>query len=286
MFARSTAFNSISTPSMNFSGSLAVVGIGIRSPGHTTLEAVSRIESADKVFCLVPSPLAEYWLRGLNAETESLSSLYAVGKKRSETYREVVDRITSAVRTGQRVCAVSYGHPGVAADPFHESIRQLRAEGFSAEMLPAVSSEDALFADLGVDPINRGCLSYEATDFVLCRRSMDPAANLILWQIGVICEWGYKPQTTAWNQDGLVVLTERLLEVYPPDHQVVIYEAASVVPCEPSIDRVALQGLPNARVSVISTLFVPPTARARIHEPTARRLSIELRCRASGAPLS
>jgi hypothetical protein len=34
-------------------------------------------------------------------------------------------------------------------------------------MLPAVSAEDCLFADLGVDPGAAGCQSHEAADFLI-----------------------------------------------------------------------------------------------------------------------
>src|SRR5580658_2612136 len=129
---------------MTRGGSLVVVGIGIRSPAQATFEAASRIKSADKVFILVPDPVAHYWVRTLNAKAESLSHLYSEGKGRRDTYREIVERVTSAVREGLGVCAVTYGHPGFAAFPFHESIRQLRAEGFSTEMLAGISSTDCL----------------------------------------------------------------------------------------------------------------------------------------------
>jgi hypothetical protein len=46
-------------------------------------------------------------------------------------------------------------------------------------MLPAISAEDCLFADLGVDPADHGCPSYEATDFLVhgaAHRSCDGEA--------------------------------------------------------------------------------------------------------------
>jgi uncharacterized protein YabN with tetrapyrrole methylase and pyrophosphatase domain len=255
-------------------GSLTAVGIGIRSPAQATFEAVSHIEHADTVLCLVSDPLALYWVHSLNANTETLGVHYAQGKNRDDTYAEMVERMTSAVRDGHRVCAVSYGHPGVAAFPFHETIRLLRAEGLSAEMLAGVSAEDCLFAELGVDPTNGGCLSYEATDFLLRRRLVDPAANLILWQVGVIAERGFKVDPDAWNRDGLRILAERLLEVYPPDHEVVVYEASRLSGCEPMIERVALSRLPEARVTAMATLFVPPMTKAPLDEAMAQRLGL------------
>ena len=255
-------------------GSLTVVGIGIRSPAQATFEAASRIEHADKVFSLVTDPLAQYWVRSLNRTTESLGVHYAVGKDRTDTYHEMVERIIAAVREGLRVCAVSYGHPGVAAFPFHESMRILAAEGFDVEMLPGVSAEDALFADVGIDPTAGGCLSYEATDFLLRKRLIDPACNVVFWQIGVIAERGYKLERHAWNRDGLRALAERLLEVYPGDHEVVVYETSPTVACVPAIQRVRLEDLAQARVGAMATLFVPPMYAVPIDAAMVRRLAI------------
>jgi uncharacterized protein YabN with tetrapyrrole methylase and pyrophosphatase domain len=255
-------------------GSLWAVGIGIRAPSQATLEASARIERADRVFSIVADPLAEYWIRTLNPKTEALGSLYAVGKERLTTYHEMVERILGAVRQGFEVCAVSYGHPGVAAYPLHESVRRARAEGFRAQMLAGISAEDCLFADLGVDPINGGCRSYEATDFLVHRRGADPTSNLILWQVGAIAILVYKPDVEAWNRDGLAVLTETLLETYRADHEVVVYEAAKLPVCEPTIERVPLRELPRARVTAMSTLFVPPMAKADADEAMLKRLGI------------
>ena len=254
------------------SGSLCAIGVGIRAPAQASLEAVSRIQGADKVFSLLADPLSEYWVQTLNESAESLADLYAVGKERLQTYREMVERIVGTVRRGDRVCAVSYGHPGVAAYPLHESVRRARAEGFPAEMLPGISAEDCLFADLGIDPIPVGCRSYEATDFLVYRRAADPASNLILWQIGAIGEPGFIPTDSIWNQAGLEVLTEKLLETYPHDHEVVVYEAAQIVLCKPAVQRVALRELPGARVTPLSTLFVPPATRALPDGEMVRRL--------------
>lgn len=266
------------------SGSLTAVGIGIRAPAQATLEATARIETAQKVFSLVADPLAEYWLRRVNPNTESLAGLYAIGKNRRETYREMIERILDAVREPSHVCAVAYGHPGVAAYPLHESIRRAREEGFSAEMLPGVSAEDCLFADLGLDPVEGGCASYEATDFLLYRRALDPACNLLLWQIGAIAEPGYKRERNGpWNPAGVAVLTEVLLETYPPNHEVVVYEAAQVPLAQPRIARIALATLPKAPMTAMSTLLVPPLVKPALDAAMARRLGLAAEPKASSA---
>jgi uncharacterized protein YabN with tetrapyrrole methylase and pyrophosphatase domain len=256
-------------------GELWAVGIGIRAPAQATSEASAQIASADKVLSIVADPLAEYWIYTLNPHIESLARFYAAGKDRRETYEEMVDEILRFVREGLRVCAVSYGHPGVAAYPLHESIRRARAEGFPAQMLAGISAEDCLFAELGVDPTDAGCRSYEATEFLLYGRSADPTSNLVLWQVGAIGISEYKPMVTAWNRQGLAVLTETLLEAYRADHEVVVYDAASLPICRSRIRRVPLGKLQDAPMTAMSTLFVPAMKEAQVDEAMVRRLGLQ-----------
>src|SRR5262245_12268738 len=133
-------------------GSLVVVGIGIKLAAHATTEALECMRRAAKLFYLLTDPAAEAWVRRLNTSATTLDDCYAAGKPRDWSYRRMTDRIIGAVREGLDVCAAFYGHPGVFADTPHQSIRRARREGFPARMLPAVSAEDCLIADLGMDP--------------------------------------------------------------------------------------------------------------------------------------
>lgn len=255
-------------------GSLSVVGIGIRAPSQTTLEASARIQDADKVYTIVADPLAECWIRQLNRNTESLSVLYAAGKPLNETYREMVERIVGGVRNNLRVCAASYGHPGVFAYPLHESMRRLRRDGFDVEMLAGVSAEDCLFAELGIDPAVAGCRSYEATDFLIRRGLADASSGLILWQIGAIAETCPQADRSAWNRAGIAVLTESLLATYRHDHEVIVYESARFPICDSIVVRVALKDLPYVTITPLSTLYVPPMTKPQLDDAMMRRLGM------------
>jgi uncharacterized protein YabN with tetrapyrrole methylase and pyrophosphatase domain len=244
-------------------GSLVVVGTGIRSVGQLTIEAIARIKYADRVFYLVAEPVAQETIRTLNpAGCRSLAGLYREGKPRRETYREMVDEILASVRSGARTCAVFYGHPGVFVDPAHAAIRQARAEGFQAEMLPGVSAEDCLFADLGIDPATAGCQSYEATDFLVNHRQIDSTSHVVLWQVGVLGDRTFS--LTVRESTPLGLLRERLARTYPRSHQICAYEAAVLPCCAPSIRWLALDALDQTSLSIVSTLYIPPSAPPRI----------------------
>jgi uncharacterized protein YabN with tetrapyrrole methylase and pyrophosphatase domain len=237
-------------------GSLTVVGTGIRSVGQLTIESIVCIKQADKVFYIVSEPIAESLILRLNPAAESLQKYYVQGKPRLQTYKEFVDRIMESVRQGKRTCAAFYGHPGVFVLPSHAAVRQARSEGYEARMLPGISAEDCLFADLGVDPAASGCQVYDATDFVMHHRKLDPSSAVILWQIGVVGHWTF--QQTGYANLGLPLVLEKLSEYYRPDHSVVVYEAAVLPGCEPVIQPVPLCQLPFAPLSPGSTLYVPP----------------------------
>ena len=250
-----------------------VVGCGIIAPAQVTTEARLHIERADCVFSLVADPVAAQWLTSVNPRTQSLAGLYRVDKPRRETYEEMTATIVARVVDGASVCAVSYGHPGVFARPLHDAVKRVRAAGLEATMLPAVSAEDCLFAELGIDPAQTGACSFEATDFLIYDRHVDRTATIILWQIGVIGERSYKRQSDAWNIDGVRALVERLERSYGAEHEVIVYQAAQLITGRSTIVRTRLRDLANAPITTLSTLVIPPADKRILNEAVYARLT-------------
>lgn len=237
-------------------GSLDVVGVGIDGPPQTTLIAVECMRRADKLFYLVGEPTTELWMKALNGTATSLADLYAEGKPRHQTYIDISDRILSAVREGHHVCAAFYGHPGVLVMSSHWALRRAKREGYRTRMFPGVSADACLYADLGVNPGDHGMQSYEASDFLLRRRRIDPTSNLILWQVAVLGEpsirKGIKPRG-----DRLQLLVKTLQQHYPGSHRVTVYEARTFAGSNGLKRTVRLDGLSRAQVTSIATLFIP-----------------------------
>jgi uncharacterized protein YabN with tetrapyrrole methylase and pyrophosphatase domain len=248
-------------------GSLTVVGTGIQAAAHLTTGARLAVQRADEVLYAVNDPVAAAWIERANPNARSLDSFYEAGKERRQIYTAISDEIVARVRSGADVCAVFYGHPGVFAWAGHDAIRRLRADGFPARMLPGVSTMDCLVADLGLDPAPSGSQSYEATDFLVRRRTIDTGALLILWQIGFIGTWHYEP---VQNVRALPLLVERLLQLYPADHETILYEASPYPVAEPIVQRLPVASLAEAAVSPVATLVVPPR-----NEPEFDRVMLE-----------
>jgi len=240
------------------SGSLVVVGTGIKAIVHLTREAHEHIKSAEKVLYLLADPVSERWIREANVSAETLASLYQEGVHRTIIYRRMADRILAWLRRDARTCVALYGHPGVFASPGRMAIEQARAEGYPAEMLPGISSEACLIAELGTDPAISGWQSYEATDFLLHPRVVDPSTPLILWQIGVVGDLLYHV-----HQEGLAkrlsLIADLVAVSYGEAHPVVLFEASRFPGMRSHVVKLLLGDLPQADVSPVTTLYIPPS---------------------------
>lgn len=236
-------------------GSLTVVGTGIRAIGQLTIEALAAMADAEALLHVIGEPIQEEALRIINPAAQELTGYYVEGLERSATYEAMVAHIVGVVAEGKRTVAAFYGHPGVFTYPSHEAVRRARAAGYPARMLPAVSAEDCLFADLGVDPAE-GCHSYEATDFVFLDRQVDPTAHLVLWQVGTLGNWTY--ESTGYDLRSFPALVHKLMRSYPRGHPVTIYEAPFHPAGNARVARLPIAQLNAYHVTPATTLHIPP----------------------------
>jgi precorrin-6B methylase 1 len=238
------------------SGSLTVVGPGLDRRRHLTPETVEAIKSANKVLYATIDPNEDAaWVRMINPAAESFNDLFSGSRHRNQNYELMVERILSEVRAGFRVCMVAYGHPGVLDWACHESIRRAQAAGFPAHMLPGISSEACLIADLGMDPGDLGWQSCVAERFLRQPRAIDPRVPLILWQVGVVGHLTAPSERTPFVRGGIRLLAETLAKIYGAEHGVMIYEFRTEG--APIIQHVTVATLEDSYLTPLSTLVVP-----------------------------
>lgn len=266
---------------MDQKGSLVCVGVGMTLGAHLAPRARNHIAQAEVVFALVSDPVVEQWVQGMNTHVRSLQSLYAEGKSRHETYREMFAVVMAEVRAGRQVCAAFYGHPGVFAKVPHDLIAAARSEGYPARMEAGISAEDCLYADLGIDPGRYGCQHFEATQFLINRRIVDSSAYLILWQASLVGDRSLRRYGTgaAWR----ALLVERLALDYPADHPLTIYEAATLPMASARSETILLGNLTDADLKLQSTLVIPPARPLEPDQAMLARLA-ELESRATPHP--
>lgn len=189
-----------------------------------------------------------------------MAPMYQPGRPYLDVYEETVTTLLSWVRRELDVCAVTYGHPGVLDRSTAEAVRRARAEGYGAKVFPGISALDCLFVDLELDPGRDGCQTFDATDYLVRRRTPDVAVPLVLWQISLI---GTTHVTGEVNRTGLETLAERLAEQYGADHEVVVYEATPFPVGRSMVERCPVNKLAeDGVVTGMASLYVPPASEA------------------------
>ena len=253
--------------------SLTVVGTGIKSISHLTIEVQAHIVHADKVLYLVNEPAMMEWIKSANATTESLEPIYYRYSARQDSYQAITHYILDSLIENKNVCVVIYGHPCIFAQPAMDAVIIAREKGYSAQIFPAISAEDCLFADLCIDPGAVGAQSFEATDFLIYQRKFDNSSHLILWQVGVMGVLGHPENHN--NAKNALVLSEYLSDFYPRQHKIILYQAAQYPHFEPTITTLMLAELQEADFSELSTLYIPPAYKKKYDVAMLEKLTAE-----------
>ncbi len=245
--------------------SLVVVGSGIKFISHLTVEAKAHIEKADTVLYLVNEPLTKKWIESIHPHAESLDYLYSQFPLRLHNYQAITDYILKVVKQQKQVCVVFYGHPTVFSKPALDAVIQAKQLGIHACVLPGISAEDCLFADLLINPGSCGCLSFEATDLLIHRRKIDPTSHVIIWQVDVVGCLGLS-KAHGYRKENLSLLVSYLTQYYSSDHKATLYVAAQYPGFDPYIEHIEIARLPEMDIPSLSTLYIPPTHEAHYDE--------------------
>eukprot|EP01040_Poterioochromonas_malhamensis_P013314 gene13314-14628_t len=260
-------------------GRLTIVGTGMKALAHMTLESQAYIQQADIVLYAVADPLTADWIRKQSKSSLDMYQLYDNGKNRNITYAQMTGSILGELSKGKNVVAVFYGHPGVFAHPGHRAMVIAREEGYNVTMVPGISSEDCLYADLGIDPSRGGCQTLEATDFLIRNRNLQIDHHVILYQVGCVGEIGFNFQ--GFQNNGLTVLIHKLQELYGEEHQVINYISPQFSVGEPVIEVYSLKDLLrpefSKKVTGISTFYIPPAIKKPNDPDATKQLGLESR---------
>lgn len=253
--------------------SLTVVGCGIKFYSHLTTEAITYIKQSDMVLYLVNDPVLKSWIQTQNKNTESLDFLYESSPFRAEAYQRITSYVLEHLYQKKHVCFALYGHPSVFSKPGLEAVKQAQKKGYLAKILPAISAEACLFADMLIDPGSSGCQSFEATDFLIHQRQFDASSHLILWQIDAV---GIIDHGSTNNKKiGILLLLDYLKQYYQPINEIIIYEAAQYPGFEPKIVTTQLQNLADIQLSSLSTLYIPPIKTASCDQQILSTLGLK-----------
>ncbi|WP_372624940.1 SAM-dependent methyltransferase [Arsukibacterium sp.] len=253
-------------------GSLLCLGLGVTLGSQLTILAREQLATADVVFFLSNSHYLAGFLQQINPSLVDLQPFYQAGQSRLESYHAMLEAVITAVTTGNNVVWACYGHPGIASWPPHEAIRQLKALGYQAKMAAGIGADACLYADLGIDPMAEGCQQFEASQFLFYQRTVDVSAYLLLWQVAIAGDFSLAKLESESRY--IETLVQHLRQWYPPDHQVILYEAADLPIWQFRAEQVRLAELPQATLNQITTLVIPPLRAKTINHKMLDQLGV------------
>ncbi len=240
-------------------GSLTIIGSGIGILGFT-LGDEELILHADAVFFCVADPATVTWIKQRRPDALDLYVLYDDSKVRYTTYMQMTEAMLAPLRQGKTVVAIYYGHPGIFVLSTHRAIEIARREGHHAVMRPSVSALDCLCADLGVDPAHPGMQMQEATDMLIRTRPPSTQLHVVLWQVGLIGEMGYRRK--GYINENFSIFISYLQKHYGADYPVTNYIASRFPTIPPVIEQYPLSALhdPDIQTGItgISTFYLAP----------------------------
>lgn len=256
-------------------GQLTIIGSGIESMGFS-LGDEKLIKEADKVFYCVADPVTVAWLNKVRPDALDLYVLYDDHKVRYVTYMQMTEAQLYYVRKGMTVVVIFYGHPGIFVLSTHRAIAIAKREGHEAIMKAGVSALDCLCADLGVDPAHPGMQTHEATDMILRQRKPDTSLHVVLWQVGLIGEMGFRRQ--GYINSNFSVFIDYLQGFYGKDYVITHYIASRYPTLKPVIEKYKLSNLHRpeiqTKITGLSTFYLAPKDAVNADEEIARKLGL------------
>jgi hypothetical protein len=199
--------------------------------------------------------------------TDLVPTSYRELAPRISAYDRIATAVLDAALDHAPVAFAVYGHPQVYVYPTMQIRRAAALLDLRVQVLPGISTLDALMIDVGLDPGVSGLQMYEATDILLRDRPLQPDVPLILWQVGAVETFLHS--TAASVPARFERLQQHLLRFYPVEH-VAHSVFTSTFPLAPSVvDSFPLgelatrfpAGAPGA------TLYIPPTELRQIVDP-------------------
>ncbi|MDD2485394.1 MAG: nucleoside triphosphate pyrophosphohydrolase [bacterium] len=242
---------------------ITVIGLGPGSFDNLTCGALRAMEEAEEV-CLRTSshPIAaELAARGINFS--SFDYLYETAETFERVYEEIAVNLLARARQGCRLVYAVPGHPLVAEASVHHLLELAPDKAVEVRVLPGLSSVEAAYAALSIDPLE-GLVLADALEIETL--DVDPSRPLMVLQI--------------YNAVVASAVKLRLMEFYPDDYTVILLQAVGTQ--QESISRLPLYMIDREHRADHLTILYLPSLPAEADGRIATLLNIMRKLRGPG----
>lgn len=141
---------------------------------------------------------------------------YQDDRRRDLNYDVVVQAVLSAAAKVTSIGWLTWGSPRVLDSVSQKLMRVTLEQGFTVEVIPAISSIDTVLIDVDYDPVD-GLMVIEGTTAIRARLTLTTEVAVLIFQPGTFGSDHPHLSETSPPVD-LHALSDYLLRFYEPDH--------------------------------------------------------------------
>lgn len=244
---------------MKPSADIYLLGSGVFSFLDITLYTQKILRQCKTVFYLHDLPTLARFLKEITPNPVNLMpQFYLDGKKRADIYRDIARHVMDGAEREKPIAFLVHGHPLVYSSISRLILDACKERGTRVEIVPAVSSLDRMFVDLGLDIADRGLQVFPASMAIGDGIVLNPNVDAIFFQIGnALSPLANRQRETLAEE--VTPIKEYLLAFYPSAHVVYVVESAVELGFTSRITPSELGRLERAAavMNYTASLFIP-----------------------------
>jgi precorrin-2 methylase len=262
---------------------IAIMGMGIQSIDHLTLEAIEVLAACHNGFVVsLGQEALDAFRTALQSRIgtlhtipplQSLSPAYSKDRLRSENYHEAARMVLDAAARATPVAFLTPGHPMVFDSVAQNILEATRRHNYKVRIVNGISSIDTVLACLQ-EELAPGLQILDATIAMTHNITLDPRIACLLLQtsvLGTLYPTADKAATTqSWRR-----LRDYLTHFYPTTHPVHAVRSENPFTPDPAIHTTTIANLathPEA-IPIGASLYIPaisPNKRTNRSDKTNR----------------
>jgi uncharacterized protein YabN with tetrapyrrole methylase and pyrophosphatase domain len=238
---------------------IRVIGSGIRSIHHLTLEAVENLKKTKKIL-FFPSVIgmteAFLTLMGLKSY-QDLSPLYINGDKDINNYKRIVDTLIADAKEFDDIAFLVPGNPRLGVTTLTWLEKLAAKDDIKINIINGISSFDTMMNDICRDPLSKGTTIYDANVLLKYQHDLNPNVDHYIYHV---CSVGtanthYKDASKDNKLDSLV---NHLLRYFKSDHPCMLIESSAIAEKAANIQHTVISHLAKLlpKINFGTTLFI------------------------------
>lgn len=252
-----------------------IIGAGVFTHKHLTLEACSVIRSVNIIFFSRYNERVRTFIADINPRATLIDldqNRYSIGDYRPVIYEEMAGDVVNAAKKVGKVALLEPGSAIVTDQVTQNILRLSNKEQFTVKMIPGISSVELVLIELGFD-LSIGIQIFQAQQLLLYKQTLNPNISAIILQPGYYDTlwWGGFPYSLSRRYD---TFYKMLCESYSLEAPMALFFYPISGNKNTNVFWFRLKNFRLLRcfISPFHTMFIPSTTEIQINSRFGERI--------------